>query len=165
MKRPDGGFSMNLKNAADDDLSEDETDDDDLLFKRFILPDNNYPTPQMMIAYRNDRKPSSSLRAIEDDDRHSHSDFSEITDTTSALINDTGKTPKIEPKALKRQEKAFHAVNEIAESEARYVAKLALLEKFRAEIEKEKLLEKKQMSGIFANTSKRDIGKLIIGLK
>uniref|UniRef100_A0AC34F1Q7 FYVE, RhoGEF and PH domain-containing protein 4 n=1 Tax=Panagrolaimus sp. ES5 TaxID=591445 RepID=A0AC34F1Q7_9BILA len=151
-KGPDGGFSMNLKNAADDDLSEDETDDDDLLFKRFILPDNNYPTPQMMIAYRNDRKPSSSLRAIEDD-RHSHSDFSEITDTTSALINDTGKTPKIEPKALKRQEKAFHAVNEIAESEARYVAKLALLEKFRAEVEKEKVLEKKQMSGIFANTT------------
>ena len=48
-KGPDGGFSMSLKNAADDDLSEDEAEDDDLLFKRFILPDNNYPTPQMMM--------------------------------------------------------------------------------------------------------------------
>ena len=103
-------------------------------------------------AYRNERKPSS-LRAIEDDDRHSHSDFSEITDTTSALISDTGKVPKIEPKTLKRQEKAFHAVNEIVESEARYVAKLSLLEKFRTDVEKEKVLEKKQMSGIFANIS------------
>ena len=69
------------------------------------------------------------------------------------MITDTGKVPKIKPQSLQKHEKAFHAVNEIVDSEARYVAKLALLEKFRNEIEKEKLLDKKQMTNLFANIS------------
>lgn len=93
-----------------------------------------------------------SFRSIEDD-RHSHSDFSEIADTTSAMISDTGKVPKIKPQKLQKHEKAFHAVNEIVDSEARYVSKLALLEKFRNDVEKDKMLDKRQMTNLFANIS------------
>uniref|UniRef100_A0A7E4VFE8 Rho guanine nucleotide exchange factor 10 n=1 Tax=Panagrellus redivivus TaxID=6233 RepID=A0A7E4VFE8_PANRE len=151
-KGPEGGFNVNLSNRTDDDLSEDEDDDDDLIWRRFVLPDANtiMTQPQKMVAYRN-QKPRGS-RSI-DVDRQSHSDFSEIADNTSALVTDTGKVPKIKTQSLKKHEKAFHAVNEIVDSEARYIAKLALLEKFRADIEADKVLDKRQMSSLFANIS------------
>lgn len=69
------------------------------------------------------------------------------------MITDTGKVPKIKPHKLQKHEKAFHAVNEIVDSEARYVAKLSLLEKFRNDVEKEKILDKRQMMNLFANIS------------
>uniref|UniRef100_A0A915DIW7 DH domain-containing protein n=1 Tax=Ditylenchus dipsaci TaxID=166011 RepID=A0A915DIW7_9BILA len=54
---------------------------------------------------------------------------------------------------MKRWEKAWHAVNELVESESRYVQKLGLLDKFREDLEKEKVLEKRQLGVLFANIS------------
>ena len=39
-KGPDGGFSIKLNNHPDEDLSEDENEDEDLIWKRFALPDS-----------------------------------------------------------------------------------------------------------------------------
>ncbi len=44
-------------------------------------------------------------------------------------------------------------MNELVESEGRYVQKLALLEHFREEVEKQRLFDKKQLALIFANIS------------
>jgi hypothetical protein len=85
--------------------------------------------------------------------RMSRSGLSEIPDSASALIAFRGdrSLPQIISEPKKRHERAWHAVNELVESEDRYVQKLNLLEKFRAEIEQEKLLEKRQMVLLFSN--------------
>ncbi|KAI1733216.1 rhoGEF domain-containing protein [Ditylenchus destructor] len=87
--------------------------------------------------------------------RISRSGLSEIPDTVSALVSTHGSRgiPKLSAEPMKRWDKAWHAVNELVESEGRYVQKLGLLEKFREEVEKEKLLDKKQMAHVFANIS------------
>lgn len=61
----------------------------------------------------------------------SRSEVSELPDSSSAVIVHPGgcSRPQIVPQLLKRDEKAWHAVNELVESEHRYVQKLGLLEK------------------------------------
>jgi hypothetical protein len=54
---------------------------------------------------------------------------------------------------MRRHEKAWHAVTEMVESEKRYVQKLALLEHFRDEVERAHIVDKKQMTLLFANIS------------
>ena len=56
-------------------------------------------------------------------------------------------------KPMRRRDKAWHAVNELVESEGRYVQKLAMLERFREEVERDRLLDKKQTTLLFANIS------------
>uniref|UniRef100_A0A914CED2 DH domain-containing protein n=2 Tax=Acrobeloides nanus TaxID=290746 RepID=A0A914CED2_9BILA len=58
---------------------------------------------------------------------------SEIPDTMSAMVSYGNKVPKITPLTAKtkRYDKAWHSVNELVESENRYVQKLALLDKVR----------------------------------
>jgi hypothetical protein len=66
--------------------------------------------------------------------RMSRSDFSEIPDSSSAMVVHRGdKALQIINEPLKRYEKAWHAVNELTESEARYVQKLNLLEKVKGD--------------------------------
>lgn len=64
-------------------------------------------------------------------DKISRSGLSEIPDSMSALVLNDSKVPKLTTELTKRHEKAWHAVNELVESEGRYVQKLALLDKVR----------------------------------
>jgi hypothetical protein len=54
----------------------------------------------------------------------------------SAMVSHSSKVPKISPLSAKtkRYDKAWHSVNELVESENRYVQKLALLDKVRANV-------------------------------
>ncbi|KAI6206951.1 FYVE, RhoGEF and PH domain-containing protein 4 [Aphelenchoides besseyi] len=119
---PEGGFRIKLNDRADEDLSEEENDTDE---------------------------DSSSLISS----RLSRSRISELPDSSSELlIAQPARVPQIVSHApMQRLEKAWHAVNELVASEERYVQKLGLLEKFRLEVEGEKLLDKKQNGMLFAN--------------
>ncbi|CAD5226951.1 unnamed protein product [Bursaphelenchus xylophilus] len=123
---PEGGFKIKVKDNPDDDLSEDEGETDSL----------------SLIS----RLSRSCLSDI-------HDSLSEVPDDRSALVVHDKHAPSIKREPLKRHEKAWHAVNELVESENRYVQKLYLLERFREEMEAEKLLDKRQMAMLFANTS------------
>uniref|UniRef100_A0A914GTI0 Uncharacterized protein n=1 Tax=Globodera rostochiensis TaxID=31243 RepID=A0A914GTI0_GLORO len=92
---------------------------------------------------------------LEEDTRSriSRSGLSEIPDTQSALVV-TGKQGQpllVDQTVAKRHEKAWHAVTEMVESEARYVQKLALLEKFRDLVERARVLDKRALAQMFAN--------------
>ncbi|KAI6181128.1 FYVE, RhoGEF and PH domain-containing protein 4 [Aphelenchoides besseyi] len=119
---PEGGFRIKLNDRADEDLSEEENDTDE---------------------------DSSSLISS----RLNRSRISELPDSSSELlIAQPARVPQILSHApMQRLEKAWHAVNELVASEERYVQKLGLLEKFRLEVEGEKLLDKKQNGMLFAN--------------
>ncbi|KAL3095584.1 hypothetical protein niasHT_024410 [Heterodera trifolii] len=93
---------------------------------------------------------------LEEDTRSriSRSSLSEIPDTQSALvvIGKQGMPLLVDQQMVaKRHEKAWHAVTEMVESEARYVQKLALLEKFRDLVERARVLDKRQLGQMFAN--------------
>ncbi|CAD5220030.1 unnamed protein product [Bursaphelenchus okinawaensis] len=123
---PEGGFKIKVKDNPDDDLSEDEGETDSL----------------SLIS----RLSRSCLSDV-------HDTQSEVSDDRSALVVHDRNVPTIRKDPLKRYEKAWHAVNELVESENRYVQKLFLLDRFREEMEKEKLLDKRQMGLLFANTA------------
>lgn len=63
--------------------------------------------------------------------RLSRSGLSELPDSSSAVVVHRGDRalPQLINEPLKRFEKAWHAVNELVESEHRYVQKLSLLER------------------------------------
>jgi hypothetical protein len=65
--------------------------------------------------------------------RLTQSGLSEVPDSTSAVIRHHGERalPQILNEPMKRDEKAWHSVNELVDSEIRYVQKLGLLEKVR----------------------------------
>ncbi|KAI6222460.1 hypothetical protein M3Y99_01493100 [Aphelenchoides fujianensis] len=123
---PEGGFRIKLNDRPDEDLSEDEceTDED----SNSLMSSLSFPPPR------------------------SHS---EITNFSSAMIAHSQPTqvPQIVSGSapLPRSEKAWHAVNELVESEVRYVQKLGLLEKFRLQVEQEKMFDKKTIVMLFSN--------------
>ena len=67
------------------------------------------------------------------------------------MIPISASTVVTDQKSLERMEKAWHAVNEIVESEQRYVQKLALLERFRNEVDRAHTLDRRQTALLFAN--------------
>uniref|UniRef100_A0A914LKR0 DH domain-containing protein n=1 Tax=Meloidogyne incognita TaxID=6306 RepID=A0A914LKR0_MELIC len=124
---PEGGFCIRLNDHADEDLSEEESNDHE--------------------ESTSDGKSwiSSSGRSLA---------LSEIGEGQSALVI-PGKQGQLcvlkDKENNKRWEKAWHAVNEMVQSEERYVQKLALLEKFRSTIERAQLLDRRLQCHLFSN--------------
>uniref|UniRef100_A0A1I8BY60 FYVE-type domain-containing protein n=1 Tax=Meloidogyne hapla TaxID=6305 RepID=A0A1I8BY60_MELHA len=124
---PEGGFCIRLNDHADEDLSEEESNEQE--------------------ESTSDGKSwiSSSGRSLA---------LSEIGEGQSALVipGKQGQLCLIKDKENnKRWEKAWHAVNEMVQSEERYVQKLALLEKFRSTVERAQLLDKRLQCHLFSN--------------
>ncbi|CAK5124562.1 unnamed protein product [Meloidogyne enterolobii] len=124
---PEGGFCIRLNDHADEDLSEEESNDHE--------------------ESTSDGKSwiSSSGRSLA---------LSEIGEGQSALVI-PGKQGQLcvlkDKENNKRWEKAWHAVNEMVQSEERYVQKLALLEKFRSTTERAQLLDRRLQCHLFSN--------------
>ncbi|KAF7640503.1 hypothetical protein Mgra_00000326 [Meloidogyne graminicola] len=124
---PEGGFCIRLNDHADEDLSEEESNDQE---------ESSTSDGKSWI--------SSSGRSLA---------LSEFGEGQSALVI-PGKQDKLcllNVKENKRWEKAWHAVNEMVQSEERYVQKLALLEKFRSTVEHSQLLDRRQQCHLFSN--------------
>lgn len=124
---PEGGFCIRLNDHADEDLSEEESNEQE--------------------ESTSDGKSwiSSSGRSLA---------LSEIGEGQSALVipGKQGQLCLIKDKENnKRWEKAWHAVNEMVQSEERYVQKLALLEKFRSTVERAQLLDRRLQCHLFSN--------------